>query len=68
MLNNEQISCYRQNGFVKAEQLFNKKEADALASEMVNVIEKWGQETIGWMGPWRDRYLDDSERLNTKAR
>ena len=28
MLNNEQISCYRQNGFVKAEQLFNKKEAD----------------------------------------
>ena len=40
MLNNEQISCYRQNGFVKAEQLFDKKETDALASEMVNVIER----------------------------
>ncbi len=67
MLSNEQISCYKENGYVKIEQLFSKEETEDLVSEMIRVIEQWGQETIGWVGPWRDHYLDPSERLNTKA-
>ena len=67
MLSEEQVSEYREQGYLKVEQLFTPEEAEELASEMVRVIEQWGQESIGWVGPWRDRYLTADERLNTKA-
>ena len=67
MLTPEQIEAYHRDGYVKVENLFTEAEAAELASEMTRVIEQWGQETIGWVGPWRDRYLPEDERLNTKA-
>ena len=67
MLSKAQIEGYHEQGYLKVERLFSLVEAEELASEMVRVIEQWGQETIGWVGPWRDRYLDDADRLNTKA-
>lgn len=67
MLSKAQIEEYHEQGYLKVERLFSLAEAEELASEMVRVIEQWGQETIGWVGPWRDRYLDDADRLNTKA-
>ena len=67
MLNEEQIAEYHEQGYLKVEQLFTPEEAGQLASAMVRVIEQWGEETIGWVGPWRDRYLDEEDRLNTKA-
>ncbi len=67
MLTPQQIDAYQRDGFVKVEGLFNQAESGELAAEMVRIIEEWGQETIGWHGPWRDRYLPEDERLNTKA-
>ena len=67
MLNQEQIEFYQQNGYLKVEALFTESEVHELSSDMVQVIENWGNETIGWQGPWRDHYLDQEERLNTKA-
>ncbi len=67
MLSAEQVEFYRQNGYLKVESLFTADEIEELGSEMVRVIENWGSETIGWQGPWRDRYLVEEERLNTKA-
>ena len=61
------IDFYRENGYLKCEALFTPEETAELGSEMVRVIENWGNETIGWRGPWRDRYLPEDERLNTKA-
>ncbi len=54
MLNEEQIAEYHNQGYLKVEQLFTPEEAGQLAAAMVRVIEQWGQETIGWVGPWRD--------------
>ena len=67
MLSKEQIAQYHEQGYLKVEELFSPSESEELAAEMVRVIEGWGQETIGWVGPWRDRYLGEEERLNTKA-
>ena len=67
MLTREQIETYDREGYVKVEGVFTEAETQELASEMTRVIEAWGQETVGWRGPWRDRYLPEDERLNTKA-
>ncbi|HAA73601.1 TPA: phytanoyl-CoA dioxygenase [Candidatus Latescibacteria bacterium] len=67
MLTTEQVDYYHEHGYVKAEGLFTEAESEELALEMTRVIEEWGEETIGWRGPWRDRYLAEDERLNTKA-
>ena len=67
MLNHEQIAAYEQDGFVKVEGLFSAPEVDELATDMVAIIEQWGEETIGWKGPWRNGYLDPEERAETKA-
>ena len=67
VLNRRDIDSYDENGYVKVSGLFTEAETSELASDMTRVIEQWGQETIGWRGPWRDRYLPEDERLNTKA-
>ncbi|MEE2657585.1 MAG: phytanoyl-CoA dioxygenase family protein [Candidatus Latescibacterota bacterium] len=67
MLSKDQIESYRHNGFVKVESLFSRKEVSELADDMVRIIEEWGEETIGWRGPWRQHYLEEEEELNTKA-
>ena len=67
MLSQEQIDAYRRDGYVKVEGLFSPDETAELGAEMVRIIEEWGEETIGWRGPWRDRYLEEEERLKTKA-
>ena len=67
MLSKEQIDTYQRDGYVKVDSLFSPDEVAALGGDMVRIIEEWGEETIGWKGPWRDRYLADEERQNTKA-
>ena len=48
MLTQEQVEFYHENGYLKVEQLFTTEETEELASEMVQIINNWGQETIGW--------------------
>ena len=67
MLTQQQIDAYQQDGYVKVEGLFSQDEVAGLGGDMVRIIEEWGEQTIGWKGPWRDRYLADEERQNTKA-
>ena len=67
MLSQEQINFYHENGYLKIEGLFSTAESAELAADMVSIIEEWGEETIGWKGLWRDRYLKEDERENTKA-
>ena len=57
MLTQEQVDFYNENGYLKVDQLFSPDETKELASEMVRIINNWGQETIGWPGPWRTKYL-----------
>ena len=68
MLTEKQVEAYKRDGYVKAEGLFTPDEVEEFESEMNWIIEEWwGEESIGWRGPWRDHYLAEEERTNTKA-
>ena len=67
MLTQDQIEAYNRDGYVRVKGLFSATESAELAADMVRIIEEWGEQTIGWKGPWRDRYLQEEDRLNTKA-
>ncbi len=67
MLTQEQIQAYQDEGYLKVEGLFSPEETEELGSEMIRIINEWGQETIGWHGPWRERYLNKEEQQSTKA-
>jgi phytanoyl-CoA hydroxylase len=68
MLNTTQIDAYKHDGYLKVAGLFSPQEVEALEAEMNWIIKEWwGEESIGWRGPWRDHYLSEEERRNTKA-
>ncbi len=67
MLTASEIESYHEDGYLKVEQLFTPEETEELGSEMDRIINEWGEEQIGWKGPWRSRYLVDEEQQTTKA-
>ena len=67
MLTEKQVEAYKRDGHVKVEGVFTPVEVEELKSEMIRIIDEWGEETIGWHGPWRDQYLPEDERQNTRA-
>ena len=67
MLTQDQIKKYNEDGYVKVEGLFAPEEVEELGSEMIQIISDWGEETIGWRGPWREKYLAEDEQQTTKA-
>ena len=68
MLTENQVEDFKRDGFVKAEGVFSPQEVEDLNSEMRWIIEEWwGEDSIGWRGPWRDHYLPEDERKKTKA-
>ena len=68
MLSATQIEAYQRDGYLKVEGLFKPQEVDELGAEMDWIIKEWwGEESIGWRGPWRDHYLPKGEQKETKA-
>ena len=67
MLTAAEIESYHENGYLKVEQLFTPEETEELGSEMIRIINEWGEERIGWPGPWRSQYLVDEEQQTTKV-
>ena len=68
MLSQEQVSAYHRDGFLKVGGLFSDDEVAELESEMRWIVDEWwGEDNIGWRGPWRDHYLPPGEWKNTKA-
>ena len=68
MLSQQQVALYQRDGYVKVEGLVPPADVDELNREMKWLIEEWwGEDSIGWRGPWRDVYLEENERYKTKA-
>ena len=68
MLTAKQVEAYKRDGYVKAEGLFTPDEVEEFGSAMNWIIKEWwGEESMGWRGPWRDDYLSEAERENTRA-
>ena len=56
MLTESEIKAYHEDGYLKVEQLFTPEETEELGSEMIRIINEWGEERIGWPGPWRSQF------------
>jgi phytanoyl-CoA hydroxylase len=68
MLSADQVAHYQSNGYVKVEGLLSPSEVDELNGEMNWLIDEWwGEDSIGWRGPWREAYLSEDEQYATKA-
>ncbi len=64
----EQITAYKKDGYVKVSGIFTKDEIEELHSEMNRIVEDWwGEDSIGWRGPWRDHYLPEGQQNDTRA-
>ena len=62
-LSDAQTDQYRRDGYCRAEGLFSPDEVKELGEEMDWIIDEWwGEESIGWRGPWRDHYLPDGQQ------
>ena len=63
-----QIDQYHSDGYFKAEGLFDSDEVKELGDEMNGIIDEWwGEDSIGWRGPWRDHYLPEGQQQETRA-
>ena len=68
MLTQEQVEAYRDDGYLRVSNIFTDEELRELEREMDFIVEEWwGEDSIGWKGPWRDHYLPDGEQENTRA-
>ncbi len=67
MLTTTEIKAYHEDGFLKVNRLFTPEETEDLGTDMIRIISEWGQEALGWPGPWRTRYLAEEDRQTTKA-
>ena len=55
MLTEKQVEAYKQDSYLNVEGLFTSEAVKELNSEMNLIIKDWwGEESIGWRGPWRD--------------
>ena len=68
MLTQEQVEAYRDDGYLRVSNIFTDEELKELEREMDFIVEEWwGEDSIGWKGPWRDHYLPAGEQEKTRA-
>src|ERR1051325_10321824 len=58
VLSEEQISFYRENGFLRIPRMFGAEEIEQMSEHLDWVIETWAIKDQGWSGPWRKQYMD----------
>ena len=68
MLTAEQVEAYREQGYLRVFNIFTDEELRELSDDMDWIVGAWwGEESIGWKGPWRDHYLPEGEQEQTRA-
>jgi ectoine hydroxylase-related dioxygenase (phytanoyl-CoA dioxygenase family) len=61
----EDVEFFRENGWLKLENVFEPSEVAELSTELDRLMDEWAEESMGWEGDWREEYLDPDEREGT---
>jgi ectoine hydroxylase-related dioxygenase (phytanoyl-CoA dioxygenase family) len=61
MLTNEQIEFFRDNGFLRLEQVYAPEEMSVLSDDMNYIMETFANWQAAWRGPWRKEYMNEEE-------
>lgn len=57
----DQIEFFRENGYVRLEQVFPPDELRAMSEELNYVIHTFANWGAAWRGPWRKEYMNEEE-------
>lgn len=66
MLTPEQVTFYRENGYLHIPQVFTPHEIEALSNDMNHLMKEWATTSQGWTGPWRRDYMDAATEKKSK--
>ena len=61
MLTREQIDFFRENGFIRLEQVYPPDELRQMSEELDYIIQTFATWGAAWRGPWRKHYVKDEE-------
>ncbi len=61
MLTPEQVEFYRENGYLRLEQVYEPEELRQMSDELDYVIRTFASWGAAWKGPWREKYMDREE-------
>lgn len=61
MLTRDQVDFYRENGFLRLEQVFDPAELRRMSEELDYIIENFASWAAAWRGPWRKTYMNEEE-------
>ncbi|MCA9412071.1 MAG: phytanoyl-CoA dioxygenase family protein [Candidatus Omnitrophica bacterium] len=66
VLTAEQIESFNDQGFLRIPRVFTPEEMDRLDEDLEFIIQTWATESMGWTGPWRKVYMDESTEKASK--
>jgi ectoine hydroxylase-related dioxygenase (phytanoyl-CoA dioxygenase family) len=66
MLTEEQKQSYEENGFLRVPAVFDADDLEQMSTEMEWIFDTWADHDAAWQGPWRETYMDDSQRASAK--
>jgi ectoine hydroxylase-related dioxygenase (phytanoyl-CoA dioxygenase family) len=66
MLSNEQVSFYREHGYLRIPQIFTPEETAGLSDALDSLVREWALTSPGWSGPWRRAYMDEATEKKSK--
>jgi len=66
MLSNEQVAFFEENGFLHLPGLFSPDEINELDEHLEYLMNQWAVTDVGWTGPWRKVYMDDTTEAKSK--
>ena len=64
MLTQEQVDFYRENGFIRLEQVYDPAELRQMSDELDYIIQNFANWGAAWRGPWREKYMSEEEDKN----
>ena len=53
-------------GFLHLPTIYNKKEIQQLTTDLEWMMVDWAENTPGWSGPWRKKYMDSETNKKSK--
>jgi len=62
----EQISFYREHGYLRIPEVFTADETIRLRNELDWMIRDWANVGVGWTGPWRQALMDVETEAKSK--
>ena len=66
LLTTDQISFYREQGYLRIPGVFSAEETLAMREELDWMIREWANIGVGWTGPWRKAIMNIEDEAKSK--